>query len=66
MDPTIFSNFSSGWCLSAISFKNDIKSYPYAYSNRRYSSSQIAEQLRENIVFIWISGEQQPEFRSKV
>ncbi|KIL49709.1 transposase [Jeotgalibacillus soli] len=36
----------------------------YAYSNRTYSSRQIAKQLTENILFMWLSGEQQPYFRT--
>lgn len=36
----------------------------YAYTNRIYSSRQIAKQLSENIYFMWLSGNQQPDFRT--
>ncbi len=29
-----------------------------------YSSRQIAKQLKENFIFMWLSGEQQPDFRT--
>lgn len=36
----------------------------YAYTNRIYSSRQIAKQLSENIYFMWLSGHQTPDFRT--
>ena len=36
----------------------------YAYVSRIYSSRQIAKQLGENIYFIWLSGNQKPDFRT--
>ena len=36
----------------------------YAYSQGIYTSRQIAKQLRENIVFMWLSGGQHPDFRT--
>lgn len=36
----------------------------YAYSQRIYSSRQIAKALRENIYFMWLSGQNQPDFRT--
>lgn len=36
----------------------------YAYTQRIYSSRQIAKALRENIVFMWLAGRQQPDFRT--
>ncbi len=36
----------------------------YAYSQRIYSSRQIAKALRENIHFMWLSGQNQPDFRT--
>jgi transposase len=35
----------------------------YAYSQRIYSSRQIAKALRENIPFMWIAARQTPDFR---
>ena len=36
----------------------------FAYSQRIYSSRQIAKALRENINFIWLSGYNTPDFRT--
>jgi transposase len=41
-----------------------LKVLVYAYSQRVYSSRQIAKALRENIHYIWISGGNQPDFRT--
>lgn len=36
----------------------------YAYTQQLYSSRKIAKALRENIYFMWLSGNQQPDFRT--
>lgn len=36
----------------------------YAYTQQMYSSRKIAKALRENIYFMWLSGNQQPDFRT--
>ncbi|MCI3919248.1 transposase [Paenibacillus sp. TRM 82003] len=36
----------------------------YAYTQRMYSSRQIAKAVRENIMFLWIAGRQRPDFRT--
>ncbi|MFF2483123.1 transposase, partial [Paenibacillus sp. NPDC058071] len=36
----------------------------YAYSQRIYSSRQIAKAVRENIMFMWLAGRQRPDFRA--
>jgi transposase len=41
-----------------------LKALIYAYTQRIYSSRQIAKALRENIYFMWISGMNQPDFRT--
>jgi len=41
-----------------------LKVLVYAYAERFYSSRQIAKALRENIHFMWISGENRPDFRT--
>jgi transposase len=64
MDPTIFSFFHPGGGRPAYHPKMMLKVILYAYSNRIYSSRQIAKQLKENVVFMWLSGEQQPDFRT--
>ena len=41
-----------------------LKVIVYAYTQRIYSSRQIAKALRENIHFMWLSGGNQPDFRT--
>jgi transposase len=41
-----------------------LKVLVYAYAERFYSSRRIAKALRENIYFMWISGENRPDFRT--
>ena len=41
-----------------------LKVLVYAYTQRIYSSRQIAKALRENILFMWLSGRNQPDFRT--
>ena len=36
----------------------------YAYTQQIYSSRKIAKALRENIHFMWLSGNSQPDFRT--
>ena len=36
----------------------------YGYLNNIYSSRKIAQQLTENIPFMWLSGRQRPDFRT--
>jgi transposase len=36
----------------------------YAYAQQLYSSRKIAKALRENIYFMWLSGNSQPDFRT--
>ncbi|MFC5531268.1 transposase [Cohnella yongneupensis] len=36
----------------------------YAYTQRIYSSRQIAKAFRENVMFRWIAGRQRPDFRT--
>ncbi|BBI32782.1 hypothetical protein KCTCHS21_21810 [Cohnella abietis] len=36
----------------------------YAYTQRIYSSRQIAKAVRENVIFMWIAGRQRPDFRT--
>ncbi|MDT0126152.1 transposase [Paenibacillus sp. RRE4] len=35
-----------------------------AYTQRIYSSQQIAKAVRENIMFMWLAGRQRPDFRT--
>jgi transposase len=41
-----------------------LKVLVYAYCKKIYSSRKIAAALRENIHFMWLSGESQPDFRT--
>src|SRR4030067_1966612 len=41
-----------------------LKVLVYAYTQQVYSSRTIAKALRENIYFMWLSGNQQPDFRT--
>lgn len=41
-----------------------LKVLVYAYTQQLYSSRKIAKGLRENIYFMWLSGNQQPDFRT--
>ena len=41
-----------------------LKVIVYAYTQKLYSSRQIAKALRENIHFMWLSGNNQPEYRT--
>jgi transposase len=41
-----------------------LKVLVYAYTQRIYSSRQIAKAVRENINFLWLSGGNQPDFRT--
>lgn len=36
----------------------------YAYTQRIYSSRQIAKAVRENIMFMWVAGRLRPDFRT--
>jgi len=41
-----------------------LKVLVYAYTQRVYSSRQIAKALRENVNFMWLSGGNRPDFRT--
>ncbi len=41
-----------------------LKVLVYAYTQQIYTSRQIAKALRENIYFMWLSGRNQPDFRT--
>ena len=41
-----------------------LKVLVYAYTQKTYSSRQIAKALRENINFMWLSGNNKPDFRT--
>lgn len=41
-----------------------LKVLVYAYTQQIYSSRKISKALRENIYFMWLSGNQRPDFRT--
>ena len=41
-----------------------LKVLVYAYTQRTYSSRQIAKALRENVNYMWLSGMNKPDFRT--
>lgn len=41
-----------------------LKVFLFAYTQKIYSSRRIAKALRENIYFMWLSGNQRPDFRT--
>jgi len=41
-----------------------LKVLVYAYTQQLYTSRKIAKALRENIYFMWLSGNQRPDFRT--
>jgi transposase len=53
-----------GGGTSAYHPKMMLKVIIYAYTQRTFSSRQIAKALRENINFLWLSGMSRPDFRS--
>ena len=55
---------SKGGGTSSYHPKMLLKVLVYAYAERIYSSRRIAKALRENIYFMWISGESRPDFRT--
>ena len=59
----IFSTYKGGG-TSAYHPRMLLKSWILGFVNRIYSSRQLAKQLRENLGFIWISGDQRPDFRT--
>ena len=64
MNPNLLVSLHPGGGRPPYHPKMMLKVILYAYANRIYSSRQIAKQLKENIYFMWISGNQTPDFRT--
>lgn len=64
MDLSILLEQYKGGGTSSYHPKMLLKVLIYAYGQRIYASRQIAKQLRENIHFMWISGNSRPDFRT--
>jgi transposase len=64
MDLSILKKQYKGGGTSSYHPQMMLKVLIYAYSQRIYSSRQIAKALRENVNFMWISANNRPDFRT--
>jgi transposase len=64
MNPNILIALHPGGGRPPYHPKMMLKKILYGYIKRIYSSRQIANQLEENIYFMWLSGNQKPDFRT--
>jgi transposase len=64
MDLSILKKQYKGGGTSSYHPKMMLKVLIYAYTQRIYSCRQIAKALRENVNFMWISGNNRPDFRT--
>ena len=64
LDDAIFDAAYSGGGRDSYHPKMLTKVIIYAYTQRIYSSRQIAKFIRENIPFMWLAGRQRPDFRT--
>ncbi len=64
IDLNVLLNQYKGGGTSSYHPKMMLKVLVYAYCEKIYSSRRVAKALRENIHFMWISGENTPDFRT--
>src|SRR3972149_9836987 len=64
MDLTPLLRQYKGGGTSSYHPKMMLKVLVYAYTQRTYSSRRIAKALRENVHFMWLSGQSRPDFRT--
>jgi len=64
MNLDVLISYYQGGGSSTYHPKMMLKVIVYAYSQKIYSSREIGKALRENINFMWISGRNQPNFRT--
>lgn len=64
LDDSIFASAYPGGGRNSYHPKMLTKVLIYAYTQRIYTSRQIAKAVRENIMFMWIAGRQRPDFRT--
>ncbi|WP_238413493.1 transposase [Alicyclobacillus sp. TC] len=64
LDDTIFKTAYPGGGRDSYHPKMMTKIVIYAYTQRIYSSRQIAKAVRENVPFMWLAGRQTPDFRT--
>lgn len=50
--------------ISSYNPKMMLKVFIYGYTQKIFSSRQIAKALRESIPFMWLSGNNRPDFRT--
>lgn len=60
---SLYDRYKDGGC-PAYHPQMMLKVMIYSFSQKTYSSRQIAKALRENIYFMWIAGGNQPDFRT--
>ena len=64
LDLAVLEEQYAGGGTSSYHPKMMLKVLVYAYCKKIYTSRKIAEALEENIHFMWLSGEQTPDFRT--
>ncbi|MFD0675245.1 IS1182 family transposase [Cohnella sp. GCM10027633] len=64
LDDSIFASAYPGGGRDSYHPKMLTKVLIYAYTQRIYTSRQIAKAVRENVMFMWIAGRQRPDFRT--
>jgi transposase len=64
MDLSVLMKSYKGGGTSSFHPKMMLKVLIYAYTQRIYSSRQIAKALRENVNFMWLSANNHPDFRT--
>jgi transposase len=64
LDDAIFAAAYPGGGRDSYHPKMLTKIIVYAYTQRIYSSRQIAKAVRENIMFMWLAARQRPDFRT--
>jgi len=64
IDRRILENQYEGGGTSAYDPQMLLKVIIYAYTQRTFSSRQIAKELRENINYMWLSGKNRPDYRT--
>ncbi|MGO4110237.1 IS1182 family transposase [Paenibacillus sp. YAF4_2] len=64
LDMSLFTKAYPGGGRDSYHPKMLLKVIIYAYTQRIYSSRQIAKAVRENIMFMWLAARQHPDFRT--
>ena len=64
LDITAIEKTYSGGGTSAYHPRMMLKVLFYAYMNNIYSCRKIGKQLEENVHYMWLSGNQRPDFRT--